>query len=938
MNSDQPRTPVAPPWMRQGGVGVADAGTYRRAVQALRPAAPISAVQSAQVIDLVMQARSEGRDVTALEPTAPPEVREPAFADLLRPAIAAGKISEVTLTDPETLRRLYRATLGWGDHVQPLLDDPDVTEVKIIGCTAVASSSRGQIVCPQAFADVREPLSRVQALVQLLGLVWDSANPSITAPLAYKTRLHATRPPLVPEGDLLLVVRRGRRRGWRLSDLVTRHALSPEAADLLQVLVQAGASVVIVGPQDSGKTTLLETLLHAVPTDRHLVLIEDATDELALEHPLLTRLQVQSSAETPVAVGFATVMREVLRMTPDVVAPTEVRGAEAGTVLQIAESGRPTLTTLHARSPLAGVRRLARLAAAEVPGNTFAGQMEAALQVVADAFHLIVQMEHVPRLGRRVVRGIWAFGDAGRDGCPTLVPLVEGVLDAQAPGGIRWTVAAQVEAAGLRMRDDRPLPAALGDLLQSGFRGPGARAVRAVTEAAATQVERLVAHAEAALDRGDQGQVVVDALTQALRLAPGYAPIWTVVERLMVRHPDLAQQALHRAQDLVARLQRAVERQDDAAGHAVRQAADEGDVLLRGVLARDPRWHDLVAKIDGMQTSGDAARTALATAYTRATTQRDLRGALESLRGCDPRTLPREVASEVVQARIGILTAILRRGDQVTAAEREMMTRQIEMMQQEAARLERMAQDPAPALPLPDRQAGDRPAGAGAGGADRAPAPTPAWADRPGGTSPPDGERASHPGPLPAAPPPPAGDGNEGFAWADWHRSAPPAGRDGPDTAPGGGLDLPDTAQLVVQVARSAIHAAAPAAPAGADRSPGTPPPALPRPLPAGPAGAGDGAGWADRLAGNHGSAAPGPDAPEGAPRSRSAPVEEPRSPPAPDGDETNGDRAAPPGAVSDPALPFRSTSSEDVGKVWRAMHEELRRRGPLHGREEERR
>ena len=806
-------TPIpssAPPWTQGGGASSIDAGAYRRTVQALQATTSVDATQVAQVLDLIMRERADGRDVRALEPTAPPEVREPAFAALLRPAIAAGRITGVTMADPDTLRRLYRASLGWGDVVQPLLDDPDVTEVKIIGRTVMAQSARGQIVHPQAFADVAEPLSRVQALAQLLGVVWDAANPSVTLPLAYKTRLHATRPPLLPEGDLLLVLRRGRRRGWRLHDLVERGALDAAAADLLAALVGAGASVIIVGPQDSGKTTLLEALLHAVPGDRHIVLVEDATDELTLDHPLVTRLQVHAHADQPIASGFTLIMREALRMTPDVLAPTEVRGAEASAVLQIAEAGRPTLTTIHARTPQAGMRRLARLATTDAPGNTFAGRFDVALHTAGEGVHLVVQMVDAARVGRRMLLGAWAL--AGVDGETSgvrLVPLIEADFDAGVAGGVHWRVHARLDGDRLAWSDGAErTPPQLAALLAAN--GGGGR-MRASTDAAALQVSRLLAEAEAALDRPGHAARAVEALTRVARMDPTNALIWTLTERALLIEPNLAQQATAQAQQWRARMQEALDRQDADAAQAVQAAADQSDVTVRIVLARDSAWRDLTTRLNAMHAAAAEAATALATAYARATTQRDLRGALEAVRPFDTRLLPRATALEVVKARMGLLQALLRRDDAVSG-DRALLERQLAALGDEQERLERLG------------------AGGAVGAAD----------------APPSGASAH-------APPPPDGGGTPGTGSDE--TPVPPSG----GGAAAGGLDLPDTAALVARVARRAVAAAsaADAPPSGASAH-------APPPPGGGTSGTGSGGTPAPPGGGTSGTGSGGTPAPPG--------------------------------------------------------------------------
>jgi hypothetical protein len=282
-NSSDGLLAVAPPWQLAGGVSAVDTGRFAESIASLRPQRSLTKAQIDAVIDTLAQAYTDGMELAGLDPTTPPATRMAAFSAIVRPAITRGLIPDITLTDELTLQPLYDATLGWGPIVQRLLDDPTITEVKINGTTALASGARGLVVIPNAYATVEEPRSRVVALTQLLNVTWDASHPSVTVPLANKTRLHATRAPLLPDDDLLIVIRRGRTTPWTFQDLVARGALSDEAATLLQGLIRARLSLIVSGAQDSGKTTFLECALNALPSHEHVVLVEDNTDILALQ-------------------------------------------------------------------------------------------------------------------------------------------------------------------------------------------------------------------------------------------------------------------------------------------------------------------------------------------------------------------------------------------------------------------------------------------------------------------------------------------------------------------------------------------------------------------------------------------------------------------------------------------------------------------------------
>ena len=133
---------------------------------------------------------------------------------------------------------------------------------------------------------------------------------------------------------------------------------------VLRRLVDDRASMLVVGPTSSGKTSLLAALADlADPADR-LVCIED-TAELPLDRDNLVRLEARPANSE--GVGEVTVRRLVLtalRMRPDRLIVGEVRGSEAFDLLLALTSGhRGCLTTCHAADAAGGLRRLETLAA-----------------------------------------------------------------------------------------------------------------------------------------------------------------------------------------------------------------------------------------------------------------------------------------------------------------------------------------------------------------------------------------------------------------------------------------------------------------------------------------------------------------------------------------------------------------------------------------------
>jgi pilus assembly protein CpaF len=687
--------PGRPGWEQAGGVATMDTGQFAAVVASAR-ALQCTPVQLDAVRDALHRARAAGADLVCLDPTAPPGARLPAFGAILRPAIARGEIPGVSMSDAATLAALFDAALGWGPAVQPILDDASVTELKLIGRTALAEGQRGRILVADAYADVAEPGSRVRALAQLIGVTWDSAHPAVTIPLASKTRMHATSTPLLAEDDQLIIFRRGRLHPWTFADQVARRSLDEGAAALLRGILQAQPSVLISGAQNAGKTTVLECALNALPPNLHLVLVEDNTDEFSLTTPLITRLRVPSGPES-----YATIVRETLRMTPDLLVPGEIRGTEAGAIAAMAEAGRPTLTTIHARTPLAALQRFARLAASDIPGNSFARQMDAALRVICESFQLIIHTQYLRRLQRRIVRSVALLDGLDRSGAPILHPLIEAILDGSTESGVRWVCHATLDDDGQLVwadghhRTPAALAAALADI-------PYGNAAPLLTETAAASVGELLHQVRELLPYDDQAPTIGRLLNAARDLDCNHHELWPLAERVLATNHAAAAQAravAEAAADLTAAL---AARDLDAAATIM---AAQGDVLTWVALHQSPAWVAASAAYETLRAQVEDVTAAL-TQARQLTQSGDLAGALRRLQGFHAPSLPAARAEEVLAARIGLLTAQQQQADPVSA---QAIGQQLRILaeQQRRRHTEHTAEDADAPRPEPDAAASD---------------------------------------------------------------------------------------------------------------------------------------------------------------------------------------------------------------------------------------
>jgi pilus assembly protein CpaF len=320
-------------------------------------------------------------------------------------------------------RRIVVEATGLGP-LEPLLADPAVDELMVNGPGDVYVERAGRVVPTGVrFASAGELMHTIERILAPLGRRVDEASPVCDARLPDGSRVNVVIPPLSLSGPCL-TIRRFRREGLGLDDLVRLGTLSAAEAGLLARCVVARASVLVSGGTGSGKTTTLNALSGAIPAGERIVTIEDAA-ELRLRQAHVVRLESRPPAlDGGGAVTIRALVRNALRMRPDRIVVGEVRGGEALDLLQALNTGHEgSLSTVHANSPrdaLARLETLALMAGVGLPHAVVADQVARGVELVVhqarrpDGARVVEAIaEVVPTADGGAVRSLAAAGEVG---------------------------------------------------------------------------------------------------------------------------------------------------------------------------------------------------------------------------------------------------------------------------------------------------------------------------------------------------------------------------------------------------------------------------------------------------------------------------------------------------------------------------------------------
>ncbi|MGN9812301.1 CpaF family protein [Micromonospora sp. BQ11] len=299
--------------------------------------------------------------------------------------------------------------LGHGP-IEPLLRDPDVTEIMVNGPDQIFAERFGRIHRVEAtFVDEQHLRRVIDRIVSRVGRRVDESSPMVDARLPDGSRVNVVLPPVALDGSML-TVRKFAREALTTDDLIGFGTFTPEVAQFLYACVRGRLDVVISGGTGSGKTTTLNVLSSFLPPEERIVTIEDAA-ELQLRQNHVLRLESRPpNIEGRGEITVRDLVRNALRMRPDRIVIGEVRDGAALDLLQAMNTGHNgSLTTVHANAPRDTVARLetmALMAGLELP-------IRAIREQIASAVDLIVHQSRLRDGTRRVTHVTEVLGMEG---------------------------------------------------------------------------------------------------------------------------------------------------------------------------------------------------------------------------------------------------------------------------------------------------------------------------------------------------------------------------------------------------------------------------------------------------------------------------------------------------------------------------------------------
>lgn len=286
------------------------------------------------------------------------------------------------------------------DIIQPVLEDPEITEIMINGPENIFVEKHGRVDrLEMKFESSQKLEDIIQIMVAAVNRTVNESTPIVDARLKDGSRINVVLPPVSLNGPIV-TIRKFPHKPITIDKLIALGSLSQEAANVLKMLVKAKYNIFVAGGTGAGKTTFLNALSNFIPKDERIITIEDSAELQILSIPNIVRMETRNAnLEGKGEISIRDLIRTALRMRPERIVIGEVRGAEALDMLAAMNTGHDgSLSTGHANSTQDMLSRLETMIL-----SAYSLPLDAVRRQIASAIDIIIFLSRLRDKSRRTM-------------------------------------------------------------------------------------------------------------------------------------------------------------------------------------------------------------------------------------------------------------------------------------------------------------------------------------------------------------------------------------------------------------------------------------------------------------------------------------------------------------------------------------------------------
>lgn len=264
---------------------------------------------------------------------------------------------EIDTDHVEKLSRYIERELSGLSILKNILEDNELEEISIIGPNKpiyIYHREKGWLKTDLVIKNSEKIKNLINKSARNLNRRITLKEPRINANID-EGRVHGAIKPLVTTGNCM-TIRKFITNKFKPNDLVKNKTLSKEVMNLLKKTIKCNTNILIAGNTGSGKTTTLNTLLHFLPKNERIIMVEE-TPEINPPQEHVIKLVTSKDLE----IEMHELVTDTLRMRPDRVIVGEVRSEKEAKALMntmLAGQGKGSIATFHGNSSQEALTRL----------------------------------------------------------------------------------------------------------------------------------------------------------------------------------------------------------------------------------------------------------------------------------------------------------------------------------------------------------------------------------------------------------------------------------------------------------------------------------------------------------------------------------------------------------------------------------------------------
>lgn len=310
------------------------------------------------------------------------------------------------MTTRELIDKLYCEMAEYSILTQ-YLGSPDLEEINVNGWDDIALTLLdGTIVkLKEHFHSPQHAVDIIKRLLHHSGMIIDNATPMSQGHLPGNTRITALKEPIVDEERGVAVsIRLLHPQRVTLDNLVETGFATQEMVDFLCMCIRYGVPFVVAGATSSGKTTLLNAIMTAIPDNKRVFTIESGSRELSLvrrnEDGEIVNNAVHTLSRPSDNPAYDITQEDLvvasLRFNPDIVCVGEMRDVECYSAVEASLTGHTVVSTVHAGPGPGAHMRIALLCQKRFPIN-----FQTSLMQAGQAFPIVVYSHKLENNSRK---------------------------------------------------------------------------------------------------------------------------------------------------------------------------------------------------------------------------------------------------------------------------------------------------------------------------------------------------------------------------------------------------------------------------------------------------------------------------------------------------------------------------------------------------------